>query len=275
MLNIGKIFPCSVVVLCAVILTGCNVPWSSENSSNTSSRGGVDDPLAGFKLLFDWNIQTDNFICSGIQANNNLISVGVSFSPTNINVNIKAIDSLQAHVEEKFQGSVQVVGRENRLGILNVEMLECNALGALRALPAVEFVEAKYVSPVSKEELFDQVVEMQSRATMDDSDIGEDVEEEVFNPGLYDPSMSTQKYVNHIRGINERAADRIEQHGVNKIYEEFGFYGAPTIGVAIVDNGVFESEIDYLSQGRGDFSAEGYVRSFVSVRPTAPALNLV
>ena len=262
MLNIGKSLRFSVVFFYAVVLVGCNTPWSSDSSSDTSSRGTADNLLDDFKILFDWNVQSDNFICSGIQANNNLISVGVSFSPSDIQLNTRAIDGLQVYIEEDFQGLIEVVGREDRLSILNVEMLDCNALGALRALPVVEFVEAKYVAPISKEVLFDSMVEMQSRAVSKNIDIEDDIVEEVFNPGLYDPGMSDTSYVDHVRSIDERAADRIERHGVNRIYEEFGFYGAPTVGVAIVDNGVFESEIDYLSQGRGDFATEGYVRSF-------------
>jgi len=267
MLDIGKAFRCAVVFLYPLVLLGCNAPWSSESSSDTSSRGSANDPLGEFKLLFDWNVQTDNFICSGIGANNNLISVGVSFSPTDIQLNTNAIDDLQGYVEDNFHGRIEVVGRENRLGILNLEMLECDALGALRALPAVEFVEAKYVSPISQEDVFDQALEMQFRASIQDANgedaaMVDDAEEEPFNPGLYDPDMSEKSYVSHVRDIEERAADRIERHGLNRIYEEFGFYGAPTVGVAVVDNGVFDSEIDYLSQGRGDFTAEGYVRAF-------------
>lgn len=262
MLNIGKAFRCSVVFFYAVVLIGCNTPWSSDNSSDTSSRGAVDNLLDDFKILFDWNVQSDNFICSGIQANNNLISIGVSFSPSDIQLNTQAIDGLQIYIEEEFQGAVEVVGRENRLSILNVEMLDCNVLGALRALPEVSFVEAKYVTPLSKDGLFDSVLEMQARTTSENVDIEDDVVAEYFNPGLYDPGTSDKNYVDHVRSIDERAADRIEQHGLNKIYEEFGFYGAPTVGVAIVDNGVLESEVDYLSQGRGNFSSEGYVRPF-------------
>ena len=143
MLNIGKAFRCSVVFFYVIVFTGCNTPWSSDSSSDTSSRGMADNLLGDFKILFDWNVQSDHFICSGIQANNNLISVGVSFSPSDIQSNTRALDGLQVYIEHNFQGVIEVVGRENRLSILNVEMLECDALGALRALPAVEFVEAK------------------------------------------------------------------------------------------------------------------------------------
>ena len=218
MLNIGKAFRCSVVFFYVIVFTGCNTPWSSDSSSDTSSRGMADNLLGDFKILFDWNVQSDHFICSGIQANNNLISVGVSFSPSDIQSNTRALDGLQVYIEHNFQGVIEVVGRENRLSILNVEMLECDALGALRALPAVEFVEAKYVTPISKEELFDGVVEMQSRTVSENIGIEDDVVEEVFNPGLYDPGMSDKSYVNYVRSIDERAADRIEQHGVNRIY---------------------------------------------------------
>ncbi|OUS23937.1 hypothetical protein A9Q99_25615 [Gammaproteobacteria bacterium 45_16_T64] len=260
--------------------TGCNTPWDSSNNSDDASRSTsastIKNPFDELKFMYDWNKQTDAFICSSISANNNLVSVGVSFDPLDVPKNKKVLDALEVEIAQRYGDAVIVVGREERLSILNLEMVDCSVLGSIRSLVAVEFVEAKYVTPVSEEELFEDVLEMQYRAAVmrssgQDRVSGDQLnDEELFNPGLYDETDYELTYVEYIRQIDETIADRLERHGLNRIYEEFGFYGAPTVGVAIIDNGVFEDHVDYLSEGDGNFDVEGYVRSFAADQPDGP-----
>ena len=223
MFNFHSMLRLLALLLIPLVLTACKTPWSPSSSSDSPGRSAGGNPLDNVNVLFDWNKQKDALICSAIEANNNLLSIGVVFSPTNVQENTTALNALESYIEDVFSGSVAVVGRENRLSILNVEMIDCSALASIRSLPNVEFVEAKYVAPISEADLFENALELQTQSTItkavqlsDDPD-NDSPDEEVINPGFYDPEVSDLTYVEYIRQIEEKAADRIVQHGMNRI----------------------------------------------------------
>ncbi|MCG8668106.1 MAG: S8/S53 family peptidase [Pseudomonadales bacterium] len=253
---------CLLFIIISINLSGCKDPFHDGGTAESSARG-VQNPLDDIKIFADWNKQSDDVICDAIEANNSLISIGTDFIPRENEKNTQALDDLENYLLENYGDALMIAGRENRLSILNVEIIDCSVLGEIRDLDNVHFVEPKYLAPIDEEDIFDSALEMQARALAnprDDSD-EEDLKEEV-NPGFYDPNDFDLSYPEYIRNINSKSADIMERHNIDKIYEEFGHYGTPNIGVAVIDNGVVADKMDFLSQGQGYFDAIGYYRPF-------------
>ncbi|MDX1692495.1 MAG: S8 family serine peptidase [Ketobacteraceae bacterium] len=246
----------TVFLLVISTLSGCKDPFHDKPGTSDRSQ---QDPLADVKVMFDWNQASDATICSGLEANNRLLSLGTDFIAGDTAGNRTRVDALQEIIESAFVDSARVVSRENRLSILTIELFDCNALGRIRSLPAIQFVEPKYLAPISEAEVFDEVVSMQAPPVVQPL---REIKDPSINPGLYDPDTATLPYPDYVRQVNGNVADIMERHGVADIYREFTFFGVPTVGVAIIDNGVFPEWVDYVSEGNGTFEARGYYRPF-------------
>lgn len=248
------------------LLMSCNEPWDSSSGSS-SSRASQNELLEDAKILFDWNKQSDESICSILQTSGTLLTVGAHYIPRGTQANDVTLNELERTLQGSFEDAIRVSSREPRLGLLNLDLIDCSVLGEIRGLPEVEFVEPKYLSPQSQDDIFESALVLQAKSSPDSEQEEDDLS---INPGLYDPAVMPMSYVDYVRDFHRVAAERMERHGLARIYEEFGYYGQPTVGVAIMDNGVFEDRLDFLAQGQGEYRAEGYYKNFGELEPDGP-----
>ena len=252
-----RLFSILSLFLILIQASGCKDPFH-DGSGVTSSRG-QQDPLADTKLMFDWNDASDATICSGLEANNRLLSLGTDFTPQQTDRNRDHVNQLATIIETQFAESALIVSREDRLSILTIELNNCDVLAEIRALPAVEFVEPKYLAPVTEEEVFNEVVSMKSGPALMPR---REPKDPSINPAFYNPAQQSLSYPDYIRQVNGNMADIMERHGVARIYEEFGYFGRSNLGVAVIDNGVLPPWADYVAEGKGRFETRGYYRPF-------------
>lgn len=252
-------FRCVVFITLASQLWGCKDPFN--DAQGTSSSRSQQDPLADVKIMFDWNQAPDDAICTGLEANNRLLSLGAAFNAGNTNSNREAVDALETVITAEFSEAARVVSRENRLAILTIELFDCSVLADIRALPQVKFVEPKYLAPISEEDIFNRLTQTDMQSLYPRR---REVKDPSINPGFYEPGNETLSYPDYVRQVNGNIADIMERHGVARIYEEFGYFGRPNLGVAVIDNGIFPDWEDYMSQGDGSFETRGYYRPYGS-----------
>ena len=250
---------CVVFISLISPLWGCKDPF--HDAQGASSSRSQQDPLADVKIMFDWNQAPDETICTGLEANNRLLSLGAAFLPENTASNREAVDELQEIMESRFAESARIVSRENRLAILTIELFDCSVLADIRSLPQVTFVEPKYLAPISEEDVFNELTQTNLQ-TLFPRDL--EVKDPSINPAFYDPVSHDLSYPDYVRQVDGNIADIMERHGIAKIYEEFGYFGQPNLGVAVIDNGLLPDWEDYLSQGDGHFETRGYYRPFGS-----------
>ncbi|MCG8312134.1 MAG: S8/S53 family peptidase [Pseudomonadales bacterium] len=250
----------STLILLGVV--GCN--GSSGSGAGSADRSTANQALEDSKILFNWDDQSDETICSGLRFQKTL-ALGAAFDAGANNKNRRALDKLQDYLETHYSDALNVIDREERLSILDVELNDCNVLSALRASPLIEYVEPKYQFPKMDTAIETGIAQLQARALSRSSPASVDDD---INPGFYDPNSFRMPYKDYIRETDEKAADIIEHHGLDKIYQQYEFFGNSNIGVAVLDNGVFPEWESFFSQGNGSYSAEGFYRYYIT--DTAP-----
>lgn len=257
----------ATLVFFLFVAAACKDPFTDTNNS-TSNRSQTN-PLEESKILFDWNQQSDTTICSALQANNNLLTIGLDFEPRKNDHNHKILTETETFLQENYANELIVIDQEARLGLLTVEIIDCSILGDIRALPQVQFVEPKYLAPIEEEDVFNSLVNSHS---LNYQPRANEVKNPDINPGFYDPDTMNLSYDEYIEQVNGNAARIIRRHGIDRIHEEFNYYGKPNVGVAVIDNGILPNWVDYLSQGRGFFELEGYYRPYSTddIAPDGP-----
>lgn len=227
-----------------------------EDATDNTPAPPADPQPTDVKLVFDWHKQTDAVVCAGARANNNLLAVGVDFRPRNNAFNARSLQQLKNHLDANFSNVMRVVGQEDRLGILNLEITDCSIVADLRNDAAVQFVEPKYVAPINDELIYQSLLQQQAEERVLAA-----VEEAEVNPGLYDPATATVTYAQYLsEGGDTWTADVMLRHGVDRIYDEYQAYGDARVGVAVVDNGVLDDAIGFMSQGGGGYETQAYHR---------------
>lgn len=247
-----------IALSCVLGLVGCN--GSSGSGDGSADRSTANQALEDTKILFNWNEQSDETICSGLKFQKTL-ALGAAFSAGDNDRNRRALDTLQVYLEENYPEEVSVIDREERLSILDVEINDCSALSPLRASALIEYVEPKYQFPKIDIDIETGIEQLQARSLVPSA---LDLDRELFNPGFYDPNSYSMSYQDYIRNMDEKSADIIEHHGLDKVYKEFKHFGNANVGVAILDNGVFPDWESYFSQGNGSYSTAGFYRYYIT-----------
>lgn len=208
------------------------------------------------RVAFDWNQQSQETLCAGLQANNYVLALGAEFEPADIATNQQHLSDLHLEIESRFGEAVRVVDQEARSGVLTIELQDCKLLSDIRQLNRVQFVEPKNAAPINDEVIYESLMSRQASMAAMRVDVSE-----YSNPALYDPEVHLYGYEYYIAsGGDFWSADIIARHNLERIYQEYGVFGDPDIGVAVMDVGVKPESIDFLSQGQGGLTSLAYHR---------------
>ncbi len=236
-------------------VTGCGSSDSS-GSSNESSKSvttpiNPETPSITKTPLLDWNQQSDTYICEALKKHNEL-TIGTTFTPREDDKNDNALRELEKILETTYTNDLKIISREPRISTLSVEMLNCAVLTSLRSLPQVKFVDPEYALPLLPEELFGFVLSLGG----DDEILPYDE----FNPAFYDAQSNDLGYTEFLDQsvvATTNTVSVMKDHQIQKIYDEFEFFGSPEIGVAVLENGVVPQYMDYLSAS-GYYQTQGF-----------------
>lgn len=266
LINLAVILP--LTLLLAACGPEVDAPDSVQPVPDASlvDDNNEEEPPTETKLVFDWNAIEPNILCEGLASSENRVTVGATYDPYRLEQNRQALDLLQAQITEQIDQEVEILSRNAKLGVLKARVPDCESVHAIKTLESVEFVELQYFSLITDQ---GEVVSAASAFTAPplETAAAEEDDEAPINPAFYDPDTHSQPYHQYIEEIDKSGSRVIQRHGLDRIYEEFEFFGRPNVGVAVLDNGVLESDIEFLSQGDGQFSAEGYLKPFGSLTP--------
>ncbi len=229
-----------------------NAPGSAMGAAVVDTVPGyVARVLAERHEPFDWNRADDAALCDALGGGAGPLVVGAhaseGASPS------VTVDVLVSEIRRALGHAVRVVGRNDRLATIRLDVDACADVATLRALPVVAFVEVAYAPVLA-------TPATASTASASAEAIGAVPRAAgTFNPGLYDPAASTgASYVDYMERVDPDAAARIRRQHADTVYDELGYFGGPDVGVAVLDNGVLADWIPFLSTGRGTYRTAGY-----------------
>jgi len=240
----------------ALSLSACTIEFD-PTLTNAALERRIQQQVREDQQAFDWNEASDQMLCNAFGQNEGVITVGTKDYNAN-NISTAALRQLEQEIIEITGSEEAIQGRDPLLGALKVAAADCEELIAIRELDSVGFVEPGFALSTPSVEAslggVDLTFDISQRQTAGDLGI---------TPGTYEPELMEISYADYIDLIDPSAADRIRRHNLDAVYEQYGHFGSPDIGVAVLDNGVLAEDIAYLSTGQGDYSAEGFYDPFL------------
>ena len=162
--------------LCSLILLGCQNSIEPQGEIAISDhQQKVDEAIWEVifedKKVFNWNEQTDHFICEGLPLAKNILVAGYED-------NAKGKQSLDAYLSA-HRSSISLEDRHEQLGIYFMHTQDCRHISAIRNLDGVAYVELDYFpEDVSRLEVVNPVEPEGPNLRLNEN-----------NPGLYDGTM--------------------------------------------------------------------------------------
>lgn len=234
----------------ATAARGVAAPYPRFDRRAETPSAFVTRIVAASGAPFDWSRADDALLCAAIGEGARPLVVGVEGAGTA--ARRRTLDELIAELRDVPGAPRAAVERDDRLGTIRLALGSCDAIGAIRALPRVAFVEvaAALDAPSAEAELG-----ASSTAPAAPTPLALPA----LNPGLYDSSdPGYASYADFVEQIDADPAAWIRAQHMDRVFDELGLFGGPAVGVAVLDNGVLPEWVDYLSTGRGTYSTAGY-----------------
>ena len=239
----SKILP---IILGLLILISCQKEMITILEVDQSELGkqidqSILEQIKASGEVFDWNEQTDEFICKALSLTDYVFAVGFEFNAIGKR---NLADYLQSH------GDLELDNTNDKLGIYYLRSKNCDHITAIRNLEGIQYLELDHFpsdisSLITPFELPEEDIDYRSSSRVSD-----------HNPGAYVPGSGP--YLNFLDDFEGSIAANCYNHNMDKVYHEMGYYGSASTGIAIIDNGVYENKVAYLSVGPGGFVADGY-----------------
>ncbi len=202
----------------------------------------IIDLILSEAKVFDWNEQSDDFLCKALPLTDNIFVAGFGL---NENGKQNLDKYLNAH-----QGSITIEDRNNKLGFYFLKTEYCYHISAIRHIDGVEFVELDYYPSDISKLIGDEPIEIPDisfRSTVSG------------NPGLFEPGSGS--YLDYLSNFDESKAERADNHNMGPVFDELGYFGSASTGVGVIDNGIQADEVDYHIVGPGGFTMEGHFQT--------------
>ncbi len=233
-----------IFLLSLIILVSCQKESVTPTQGNSAELSKNIDELIfshieSAKMLFNWNEQSDDFICKALPLTGNTMVVG-------FDVNLIERESIESFINQN--DDIEISESNDKLGILYLKTENCSHLSSIRNLPGVEYIELDYF-PNAISRFDDGSLKMATNIFPEIKRTGD-------NPGDFVPG--SEPYLNYLQGIDGGSTGRAYNENMDKVYHELGHYGSSATGIAVIDNGVHADQVPYLSIGSGGYDVDGY-----------------
>jgi len=217
------------------------------------------------KTLFDWNIQSTDFIFQALQTcEDRCITVGYKTDFKSSNEILKEDIIKEVEKNEGLSRKTILVEENDKLATLQIRITNKKTIESIRHLEGVDFVEVTNF-------IYDREFFIPDEAINDASTSGykklqrnnNDV-----NPGDFNPNTSSITYDEFMESVSGRDADVIRNHNLNFVYDSLKKFDG--LEVAVLDNGIFPDYVPFAQVGNPTYKAEGYFSPGINGIPDGP-----